>query len=314
MLISLAAASLSVGSVRGATTTPDPHGITVSPFLQKVSLASFEASKSFTVKVTNHTSALRTFRIEVADFGSLDESGGIAFLGQSNNYVPKHGLRTWLSIDQQSFTLRPSQTVTLTGSIRNETSLLPGGHYGAILVHDITSGHKGANSVATQPTVSALIFADKLGGETHNLHLDSFTQNGNWAHLPSGVSLRFFNPGNVEVTPRGTVDLLDHNNHLVKRGIINEDSGLVLPGTFRRMHVTLGAVSPTGWWPTHYTLAIHYRYDGTQQTAIKQMKIPYWNLPHLLLLLTATLVVLLTVYQVVRHRLWKNLRLPLRRS
>lgn len=290
------------------------RGITITPFLQKISLADFEATKTFTVQVTNHTASLRNFTVTAADFGSLNETGGIAFIGLHNDYSQQHGLSNWLTINKMDFSLKAGATTTLTGTVHNDSSLPPGGHYGALLINEVTGGKRASDSVSTNPTVSSLIFADKLGGEKYDLHLTSFHQNGNWFHLPSSVSLRFYNPGNVEVTPRGTIDLLDSGNHLVKRGIINEDSGIALPGSYRQMHVDVAAVTPTGWWPAHYTLAIHYRYDGTTQTATKQIKVLYWNLPHLFLLLILLTGVIAAGHQIYRLRLWKTPRWPLKKT
>jgi len=50
-------------SVAAATSqTTAPAGITLAPFLQTVSVASFEPSKSFKLLVTNQTDSIRSFR------------------------------------------------------------------------------------------------------------------------------------------------------------------------------------------------------------------------------------------------------------
>ena len=297
-------------SVAAATSqTTAPAGITLAPFLQMVSVASFEPSKSFKLLVTNQTDSIRSFRVSLTDFGAQNEFGGVAFLGlTSSSYVAQHGLVKWLIIDQSSFSLAPKASTSLTVTIRNDEGLAPGGHYGAVLVNEATgSGQSKPNSIAANPTVSSLIFVTKLGGEQYDLRLNKVTHNTNWLRLPTTAHLRFQNPGNVAVVPRGTVQLFGPHNRLIGQGAINEDSSFILPDAYRQLTVPIRSVGSAGWWPEHYTLQVNYRYDGLAVAATRTEKFYFINLPHLLVSLTVILILTIALYY-YRPVLWITLK------
>lgn len=286
-----------------------PAGITLSPFLQTISVASFEPTKSFTVQVSNHTDSRRNFKVSLTDFGAQNEFGGVAFLGLTDtSYSAKHGLVKWLAIDRSTFSLAPNANITLTVTISNDETLVPGGHYGAVLVNETTtSGQAKAISIAANPTVSSLIFVTKLGGERYDLRLNSVTHNTSWLHPPTTARLRFQNPGNVAVAPRGTVQLYGPHDNLIAQGAINEDSSYILPEAYRQLAVPLKSVGATSWWPAHYRLRVNYRYDGLAQTATREETFYFVNLSHLVI--SAALIIgfggALYYY---RDGLWKTLQ------
>lgn len=248
-----------------------PSGITVSPYLNNIAIDPNEPTTSFNVSVTNNTNYSQTLHFSIADFGSLDETGGVAFAGSSNSsFTKKYGLSSWLSLNSNDLTLMPEQTTTIATTIKNSTSLTPGGHYGAILISTKAVGKLGKNNVGLQQTVTSLILADKLGGDHYDLKLAGITQNGNLFHPPTKITLRFYNPGNVHVIPRGVVKLLQGNT-TISQGVINEDSNYVLPGTYRQIFVDMHKVStvPTVRLVNTYKLEVSYRYDGYNQFATK---------------------------------------------
>jgi len=299
--------SPSVAAASSQTTAP--AGITLAPFLQTVSVASFEPTKSFKLLVTNQTDSTRSFRVSLTDFGAQNEFGGVAFLGLTDsNYVAQHGLVKWLVIDQSSFSLAPKASTSLTVTIRNDEGLAPGGHYGAVLVNEATgSGQSKPNTIAANPTVSSLIFVTKLGGEQYDLRLNKVTHNTSWLHLPTAAHLRFQNPGNVAVVPRGTVQLFGPHNTLIGQGAINEDSSFILPDAYRQLTVPIRSVGSAGWWPEHYTLQVNYRYDGLAVAATRTEKFYFINLPHLLVSLTVILILTIALYY-YRPVLWITLK------
>ena len=286
-----------------------PAGISLSPFLQTISVVSFEPTKSFTVQVSNHTDTTRNFKVSLTDFGAQNEFGGVAFLGLTNpGYSAKHGLVNWLTIDRSTFSLVPKASITLTATIRNDEALVPGGHYGAVLVNETTaSGQIKAVSVAANPTVSSLIFVTKLGGESYDLRLSSVTHDTSWLHLPAVAHLRFQNPGNVAVVPRGTIQLFGPHDNLIAQGAINEDSSYILPEAYRQLAVPLKSVGATSWWPAHYRLRVNYRYDGLVQTATREETFYFVNLSHLVISVALSIGFVSSLYY-YRDGLWKTLQ------
>jgi hypothetical protein len=261
-----------------------PGGITVTPSIREVNLNPTDISKTFDINITNQTAAVQTFSITPQDFGSLDETGGIFFAGaQTNKLEKKYGIASWVSLSDRELVVQPKATAKLLVTIKNEPSLQPGGHYGAIMVAAHTAGKSANNAIGLNQTLSSLILAKKIGGERYDLRLDSINHNNSWLHLPRFAKLRFYNPGNVHVVPRGTVQLMTPSGAIVAEGIINEESAAVLPGTHRQLSSTLHTVGKPGLWPAFYKLKVTYRYDGLDRFATRTQTIHFVNIPGLLL-------------------------------
>ncbi|MDB5176263.1 MAG: exported protein of unknown function [Candidatus Saccharibacteria bacterium] len=250
-------------------TVPVASGIAISPFLQKVTINQADAQKVFTVTLTNNTHFTQEVALSARDFGSLNETGGILFQGE-NDYTQKYGLTSWISLESTSVVLEPSASKSVLVTVQNRLSLQPGGHYGAIIAsinnRDPTSGNK----VSVQQELTSLVFVNKLGGARYDLRLKTITWNGNLFTLPSTVTLRFQNPGNVDVIPRGQVKLKNAGGRVVAQGIINDDSSFVLPESYRQMYVPLQrlAASPVEP-PGPYSISVSYRYDGLDRTVTR---------------------------------------------
>lgn len=267
-------------------------GITITPSLQEIILNPTEATKTFDIRVTNHTKASRSFSVYALDFGSLNDTGGVAFAGgQSDDLIKKYGLADWIELSESNITVQPDETVELQAIVKNAPNLTPGGHYSAIMLASQTAATDTGNTVGLNQTLSSLILAKKMGGERYDLRLNSITHGGNWLQLPETAELTFFNPGNVHVIPRGIVRILTPGGTVVAEGIINEDSGFLLPETSRTVHVPLRRIAPTGFWPGFYRLEATYRYDGLDRVATKSMPLRFFNGPGLVLGLLAVVAI-----------------------
>lgn len=314
----LALGLISIGCVIGsplqvvhatAPTSASPVGITLTPFLETVTVASFESIKSLPLLVVNHTQSMRTFNVEVADFNAQGEFGGVAFLGRTDpSHLSRHGLVKWLSVSQTSFSLAANASTTLMVSVRNDATLSPGGHYGAVLVNEVTGASQQLpNRVGANPTVSSLFFVTKLGGEQYDLRLNQTTYDASWRHLPMEAHVRFQNPGNVAVVPRGTVRLLGPHNTLLGQGAINEDSSFILPDAYRQLVVPIKLIGTAAWWPARYTLQVNYRYDGLAQAARHEESFYFINWLHIGLSLGLFSAIAVALYYY--HRvLWITLK------
>ncbi len=245
-----------------ATDEAGQAGFTISPYFQNIDVRENDKNVPFSVDVTNTTSAPAILRLSILDFGTLDESGGVAFLGSSSNL--KYGLASWVSLPNDTLVLEPGQTQNIKGTIENKESLSPGGHYGALFfkIEDNSDQAKaGKERVDFNPSFASLFFVRKIGGETYGLNLNSSTFAHNIFSLSNAVNLRFQNIGNTHIAPRGIVSIRDPFGRLVAKGIINDASALILPETFRVYPVTFLKLM-TAVIPGRYTLDIDYRYDG----------------------------------------------------
>jgi hypothetical protein len=247
-----------------------PAGFTFSPAFSSIDVPAAQPTVQFKVALKNRESSDQAFRISVLDFGSLDEQGGVAFLGESNNDLEhKYGLAKWMKADQDQVTVLAGATLNLVVTIDNQASLAPGGHYGAVIataVSSLTAGDT-APRVGVKQVISSLVLATKTGGANSRLNLISQSSNQSTWKLPSLVEARFKNDGNVHVVPRGVIEVRDATGTVVERGALNDGSGVILPGSYRRYTTPLLQINKA-WLPGRYSIVTTYRYDGTDTTQV----------------------------------------------
>lgn len=236
--------------------------VTISPPAQTVIIGEHQTQASFNYTVTNNDeAATHNFTLSTADFGSLNESGGVAFVGTDPAQVRQYGLIHWLHLSTTTLTLAPHQTQTVQATVTNDADLAPGGHYGAILVTEQATGPAtSSDQVVVRPVLSTLVFVQKQGGERYGLQLAGVTRANQWWQSLE-LNLRFYNSGNVDVVPRGVVRLIGPGGREVARAAINQESARILPETYRQLSLILGS-DHSAIWPGRYKLEIQYRYDG----------------------------------------------------
>lgn len=268
-LIVICLAAASFGSVQ-AQTMPAPSNITVRPFLQEIKINPGEVTKQFEVTINNDSKFRQVFSLATVNFGSLNETGGLAFEGASLKRISdKYGLAKWLKLERNKLELEAGQQAVVKAVIKNDVDMTPGAHYAAIII-TAQKPIEAVDQLTITPKVSSLIFATKLGGEFYNIHLSSASHNGNLWKLPTAVNLKLQSTGNTYIIPRGVVSL-KQGSQVISRGIINAQSAIVLPETVRSFDVELRRlIKPqTGRLFNDYTIQVDYRYDGIANFASK---------------------------------------------
>lgn len=258
----------------------NPGGLTVSPAFQEITLDQKDTERDFSVSITNTTEMSVTLRIAVFDFGSLDESGGVAFLGASNDLGKKYALASWMRPEKDVITLRSGETGKILVTVENREGLSPGGHYGALTfkTEDDARGDNTGDAVSVNQLFSTLIFVKKVGGEIYNLELKESEYKNNPVRFQDTLRLRFQNSGNVHVVPRGIATVTDPLGRVVAKGIINEESALILPETFRAYPVRLAPLA-VSFIPGRYTMKVGYRYDGKDDFSTVSFRFYFIPLP-----------------------------------
>lgn len=256
------------------------HGITISPAFQEITLGEKDAKTDFFVSITNTTESLITLRISVFDFGSLDESGGVAFLGASNDLEKKYALASWIRPEKDVFMLGPNETKKILVTIENRDALAPGGHYGALTfkTENDSDGSTVGDAIAVNQLFTTLLFVKKIGGEIYHLELKGSEYENSSIRFQDMLRLRFQNSGNIHVVPRGVVTVSDPIGRVVAKGIINEESSIILPETFRIYPVRLKPIL-FSFMPGRYTMEIGYRYDGKEDFATTNFQFFFVPLP-----------------------------------
>jgi len=258
---------------QSSAATKQPSGVTISPAFQQVSINQNELEQAVTFRITNNQSKAQTYNLSAADFNTLGESGGLFFVGTNPTELQKkYGLAKWFSLPAKTIIIQPKQTYVLKAMIENLPDLTPGGHYGALMLSQ--SNGSSNNQVSVHPIASSLMFVTKLGGDTHMLGLNGVETKHSLFSLPSNITLRFHDDGNTHLTPRGIVTISTPQGRLITRGIINEDSNIILPETYRRYNVQLKKVS-SAYAVGRYVLNVNFRFDGLNQFRRYQVSFLY---------------------------------------
>lgn len=253
-----------------------PKGISISPTLQEITINGDEQFKPVELTVGNNTDAAQTFVISATDFGTLGDGGGVAFEGQKDLVLKdQHRLAAWIDIPQKEVLVPANASAKVQFAIRNDERLVPGGHYGAIILRPVAAaGQNGRPRVEVSQAASSLLFVRKVGGETEGLTASGLQTQAHWWKLPESSILTFQNTGNVHVTPRGTVALVAPNGVVIAEGILNSQSSLILPDAKRTITTPLEKRS-RAWMPGFYTLSVQYRPQNSETTATMSVKYFY---------------------------------------
>lgn len=237
----------------------------LSPLFHEVTLGLNDTEKRVEVEVSNRTDRDAEFVLSAVDFGTLDESGGVAFLGGGGDFERRYGLASWMRLPTDRMILPAGATEVIPVVIENKESLSPGGHYGAVAFQmENSSGDTLESSlVSVRSSFASLFFVKKSGGEVMNLEYRGILRMDRDAlGVPGKIFLRFQNAGNAHLVPRGIVTVRDIWGRVVRRSVLNEESGRILPESFRTYTVPLKNMAPA-FLPGTYTISVEYRYDGS---------------------------------------------------
>lgn len=250
-------------------------GVTVAPSMQEVLLFAKEHITTFQVQVSNDSEVEQSFNVSILDFRALDETGGVAFVGlDASKLEKKYSLANWARLEPAQIRLAAGQSQSIKVTIENRDDLRPGGHYGAVIVRQIS--RPAGSDVTLEQASASLIFLRKAGGEKESLDFSGLIFDRRFLSLPSKTELRLYNSGSVHLNPRGVIRLLDPKGREVARAALNESSGIILPETYRR-YITPMTKTRESWLPGRYTLEVNYRYDGKSEFATAYRKI--WAVP-----------------------------------
>jgi len=265
-------------------------GYYLSPAFKEIVISQDQKQFSFTIEVGNWSQTDQTFELSVVDFGSLDETGGVAFLTtQSQNSERKYSLASWISLEKNRLEIGPDKKELVKVTIQNRESLSPGGHYGAVLVkikNDISNQKDQVNLIQTY---ASLIYVKKEGVVRQEMEMVAADWKNNWWQWPKTVTLRFKNTGNIHLIPRGRVVGVSLSGKEVVVGIINSGSGLLLPDSIRQYPISLRRLHQ--WiWPGEYLLKIDYRFDGSDKISSVDRKYLYFGYEGLVIVITLMII------------------------
>lgn len=204
-----------------------------------------------------------------AELKGIDETTGkIVPIGD-----PDEVILNSLKISETEFSVPPHGKYFLTVVASDSGAIPPGGHYATLVLSDQT-GSGQQSSILSQ--VSVGIFLVKRDGLVAKLELTKHTLNNAIFRLPITVDLELFNDGNVHLTPRASVRILDSNNNVVGEAVFNESSQVLLPNKLMPVQSDIKNVK-NFYVPKKLTLEISYRADEID--GVKTYKETFWYVP-----------------------------------
>ncbi len=281
----------------------NPGGIRAENFLMTppfsdIEILPGEKQVNVEIEIGNQTDKETTFEISVVDFGSLDETGGLAFITTDNdNSQRKYSLASWISPEKESITIMPNSKEKIKITILNKESLSPGGHYGAVMATVKSKNDNGKDSVGINQTLASLVYVLKTGGEIRNLNLKSAEMKKNIFIFPKTIALRFWNSGNAHVIPRGTVKIKNGQGEIVEKGIVNEGSVKVLPESYRIIETGLKRIKKWNW-PGKYVVEVDYHFDKSEKTETETETYWYFGYEGILIVMIISLITTLFLVRI----------------
>jgi hypothetical protein len=236
------------------------NGLVVSPAVEQLNVVAGQEQLVFNAEITNDSRNAVTIAVRMDDFTALNTSGNVSFLNNSTGQATQHGLAHWMDVQASLFNLAPGASQVVPVTINNIATMAAGGHYGAVIFGTLPTGSAAtrSNAVAAREEVSVLVFLTTATNGTQSIKLLPPSIPSFEITLPAASDVVFTNTGDTQTVPRGVITLDDATGHEVARGIINTDSGLVLPETERLYEVPLR--SEAQWlWPGKYQMSIYYR-------------------------------------------------------
>ena len=240
-------------------------GISVTPAFKQVTVTEGSGQTGVQFEIGNNGTNAQSYKLQLSDFMADEKSNDSAMLTLDNpNIHSTHRLTPWAAIDKTTLELAPGSSQIVTVRINDDRTLLPGGHYGALLVTSSSgSTVNKASEVSLQEVVSGLIFLTKSGGETYGLNLTGVKSNTAITESGANLALLFQNTGNVHLSPRGIARVYDPIGTLISQGAINADSAIILPQTNRSLLAVM-RIAERSNLPGKYRLTVQYRRDGSE--------------------------------------------------
>lgn len=287
-----------------ASANQSQNSITVNPAISQVQLTTTQDASTVKSSITNKTNLPFLIRISFKDFQPSGDDGTVNFYDNDDaSDLHNHGLINNLSTDSPELILAPGEEKAISINIKNVSSLARGGHYAAVIYQASPppTSLKG-NQIAVNQSLTSLIFVSTLGQGVQDLKLEPVSTGKFWWRFPTSEKIVLTNTGNTQTVPRGTVIVYDNSNHEISKGMINIDSGLVLPDSSRLFNIVLRNES-VELWPGIYHLSVSYHYDGSNNIKNFSSTILYINLP---LIVVPLLIIVGAVVYLIRKKTFKR--------
>ena len=282
------------------------EGLTVSPPIREVTLQKGQVTKGV-VKLTNPTAKTITVYPLAMNFGAEGEGGEPRFFPATDEQQT-YSLAKWIKFSQTKIALTSEQVVEFNYQIDVPSDAEPGGHYGVIFfATKAPTIEEQTNQVALSGMVGALILGTVPGKITEKASVEEFSTRKIYFSLPATFVVRLRNSGNIHYKPSGDIAIKDITGGEVKRVVLNQAAGNVLPASIRKFEEkweddnksVFGYVGPF-----KANLRVVYGTKGyTLDGKLSFWVIPWW------LIVAVGIIILVTIYFIIRHNIKKKKQL-----
>lgn len=302
LLLLIGCIGMMLGGSR-VSAAPAPSGLSVAPAIEQIVFDPGQAAAEFSTQVVDNTGTNMTVVVSAQDFVASGQNGGIRFLDPGSG--GGHSLVSAITIGQEVVSIAAGQSAAVPVTVANISNLAPGGHYAAIVYRVVHAGALSGNTVSVTPAVSTLVFASTTGNGTQAIQLAPPAISAVQAALPTELNMVFGNTGNTQTTLRGIVQLTGADKQLISQGVINIDSGLILPGSTRLFSVDLGAPASGLRWPGFYYVRVAYRHNGQSDYSVYQKRFLFIGIPFVVGVIAVLVIVGLMLRRLVLRRIYR---------
>lgn len=281
-------------------------GIIVTPSIIRLDLESSKPETTIIYK--NTTTSEVELSLAARDFAPLEDARKYLFLDEkeSNNY--KYSLSSWMDFENPNVSLGPGEEKQIKILI-DASNLPPGGHYASIQAE--IKQPQSDKQISVRGIISTLLFVrTSTGKEIETAEIKEFKRISPNLFWSDKFAFRFNNSGNVDLTPFGTVEIINPLGKKAGKGIINEGGVVTLPESIRGYDVAVDKKGTTSL-PGFYEAKLTVRYGKSEKIVTQSIR--YFSFGDIwvtvLLIICTVLAILALVYFGVKLNKRRKLKL-----
>jgi len=244
-----------------------PFGITVFPYIIRIDLAQDPPEE--TLYYTNNSSVPATLSLSAQDFTLLEDSYKLKFLDPKQSQSYQYSLSSWISFENKDVQLNPGEKKGI--KIFIDKNRIPKGSHYATIQAEVVQKNIG-KEIPVKAILSSLLFVRAATGKEYEtgsiLALRPLQDN---IEFPEKIRVRFEDSGNVDVTPYGLIQVYDPLGNLIGKGILNQDSSIVLPESIRNFDTDITLYQKV-LLPGFYTATVSMHFGKTNQKLTTTVK------------------------------------------
>ncbi len=192
-------------------------------------------SYDYSLKVTNVAETARTFFFSVQDITGVDGRGVPIFATEGE--VTPYELSSWIDLPEESITMEPGESRTISFRVTVPTEVSPGSHFGGVFL-DSQPPRLRTSGAAVGMSVGSIVSLRVAGEVVEEARLRSFSTEKLIYSVPDvDFTANVENLGNVLVRPHGLIKVVNMTGREVASIRVNDSAAAVFPESEREFVV-----------------------------------------------------------------------------